>query len=111
MILRSNIIDGMNQCEIGRVAAFFFLSISAYHRHIDNVYFPSVVNQCCRKFVQAYIAVCAVGTVISLYVYDTESFAPILIHAGLHYATITDIDGEFYDGFTPRALSSQYWVF
>jgi len=27
----------------------------------------------------------------SLYVYDTESVPPILVHAGLHYAAITDI--------------------
>ncbi|KAM0881971.1 hypothetical protein ACQ4PT_032600 [Festuca glaucescens] len=38
-----------------------------------------------------YRAVFAVATFNSLYVYDTESAAPILIHAGLHYAAITDI--------------------
>ena len=38
-----------------------------------------------------YRVVFAVATLNSLYVYDTESVAPILIHAGLHYAAITDI--------------------
>ena len=38
-----------------------------------------------------YRVVFAVATFNSLYVYDTESVAPILIHAGLHYAAITDI--------------------
>ncbi|CAM0910663.1 unnamed protein product [Alopecurus aequalis] len=38
-----------------------------------------------------YRAVFAVATFNSLYVYDTESAAPIMIHAGLHYAAITDI--------------------
>ncbi|KQJ94798.1 chromatin assembly factor 1 subunit FAS2 homolog [Brachypodium distachyon] len=38
-----------------------------------------------------YRAVFAVATLNSLYVYDTESAAPILIHAGLHYAAITDV--------------------
>ncbi|KAF8668481.1 hypothetical protein HU200_052299 [Digitaria exilis] len=38
-----------------------------------------------------YRVVFAVATLNSLYVYDTESIPPILIHAGLHYAAITDI--------------------
>ncbi|XP_062192832.1 chromatin assembly factor 1 subunit FAS2 homolog [Phragmites australis] len=38
-----------------------------------------------------YRVVFAVATLNSLYVYDTESVPPILIHAGLHYAAITDI--------------------
>ncbi|EAZ05333.1 hypothetical protein OsI_27538 [Oryza sativa Indica Group] len=38
-----------------------------------------------------YRVIFAVATLNSLYVYDTESVAPILIHAGLHYAAITDI--------------------
>ncbi|KAL5220525.1 hypothetical protein ABZP36_025238 [Zizania latifolia] len=38
-----------------------------------------------------YRVIFAVATLDSLYVYDTESVAPILIHAGLHYAAITDI--------------------
>jgi chromatin assembly factor 1 subunit B len=38
-----------------------------------------------------YRVVFAVATMNSLYVYDTESIPPILIHAGLHYAAITDI--------------------
>ncbi|XP_021899842.1 chromatin assembly factor 1 subunit FAS2-like, partial [Carica papaya] len=38
-----------------------------------------------------YRIVFAVATLNSVYVYDTESVAPILILAGLHYAPITDI--------------------
>jgi hypothetical protein len=38
-----------------------------------------------------YRVVFAVATMNSVYVYDTESIPPILIHAGLHYAAITDI--------------------
>ncbi|MQL68949.1 hypothetical protein Taro_001240 [Colocasia esculenta] len=38
-----------------------------------------------------YRVVFAVATLNSLYVYDTESSAPIAILAGLHYAAITDI--------------------
>jgi hypothetical protein len=38
-----------------------------------------------------YRVVFAVATLNSLYVYDTESVPPILVHAGLHYAAITDI--------------------
>ncbi|KAK3120821.1 hypothetical protein QOZ80_8BG0642180 [Eleusine coracana subsp. coracana] len=38
-----------------------------------------------------YRIIFAVATLNSLYVYDTESIPPILIHAGLHYAAITDI--------------------
>lgn len=33
----------------------------------------------------------AVATLDSLYIYDTQSVAPIAILAGLHYAAITDI--------------------
>jgi chromatin assembly factor 1 subunit B len=38
-----------------------------------------------------YRVVFAVATLNSLYVYDTESVPPILVHAGPHYAAITDI--------------------
>jgi hypothetical protein len=31
------------------------------------------------------------ATLNSLYIYDTESVAPIAVFAGLHYAAITDI--------------------
>ncbi|GMH06710.1 hypothetical protein Nepgr_008550 [Nepenthes gracilis] len=38
-----------------------------------------------------YRLIFAVATLNSLYIYDTESIAPIAIMAGLHYAAITDI--------------------
>ncbi|CAO2827704.1 unnamed protein product [Amaranthus hypochondriacus] len=52
-----------------------------------------------------YRLIFAVATLNSLYIYDTESVAPLAILAGLHYAAITDIawspDGKYL------ALSSQ----
>ncbi|XP_021713903.1 chromatin assembly factor 1 subunit FAS2-like [Chenopodium quinoa] len=52
-----------------------------------------------------YRLIFAVVTLNSLYIYDTESVAPLAILAGLHYAAITDIawspDGKYL------ALSSQ----
>ncbi|KAL9270786.1 Chromatin assembly factor 1 subunit FAS2-like protein [Drosera capensis] len=38
-----------------------------------------------------YRLIFAVATLNSLYIYDTESMAPIVIMAGLHYAAITDM--------------------
>ncbi|KAL4183937.1 hypothetical protein AMTRI_Chr11g157560 [Amborella trichopoda] len=38
-----------------------------------------------------YRIIFAVATLNSLYIYDTESVAPVAILAGLHYAAITDI--------------------
>ncbi|GAB2280747.1 3-oxoacyl-[acyl-carrier-protein] synthase [Dionaea muscipula] len=38
-----------------------------------------------------YRLIFAVATLNSLYIYDTESIAPVVIMAGLHYAAITDI--------------------
>ncbi|KAJ3681451.1 hypothetical protein LUZ60_015940 [Juncus effusus] len=38
-----------------------------------------------------YRVIFAVATLNSLYIYDTQSLAPIAIFAGLHYAAITDI--------------------
>lgn len=52
------------------------------------LYYGTVAN-CFFKL--PYRVIFAVATLNSLYVYDTESVAPILIHAGLHYAAITDI--------------------
>lgn len=52
-----------------------------------------------------YRLIFAVATLNSLYIYDTESVAPLAIFAGLHYSAITDIawslDGKYL------ALSSQ----
>ncbi|KAI4385205.1 hypothetical protein MLD38_003258 [Melastoma candidum] len=52
-----------------------------------------------------YRLIFALATLNSLYIYDTESVAPIVIMAGIHYASITDIawspDAQFL------ALSSQ----
>ncbi|XP_058097318.1 chromatin assembly factor 1 subunit FAS2 isoform X2 [Magnolia sinica] len=42
-------------------------------------------------FKMPYRVVFALATLNSLYIYDTESVAPIAILAGLHYAAITDI--------------------
>ena len=50
-----------------------------------------IVNFADGFFKLPYRVVFAVATLNSLYVYDTESLPPILIHAGLHYAAITDI--------------------
>ncbi|XVE86554.1 hypothetical protein DITRI_Ditri18aG0042500 [Diplodiscus trichospermus] len=52
-----------------------------------------------------YRLVFAVATLNSLYIYDTESVAPIAILAGLHYAAITDIAWSYDARFL--AVSSQ----
>ncbi|KAL9249649.1 Chromatin assembly factor 1 subunit FAS2-like protein [Drosera capensis] len=52
-----------------------------------------------------YRLIFAVATLNSLYIYDTESMAPIVIMAGLHYAAVTDI--AWSPGAKFLALSSQ----
>lgn len=50
-------------------------------------------NECAAAtfFKLPYRIIFAVATLNSLYIYDTESMAPIVVYAGLHYAAITDI--------------------
>lgn len=49
-------------------------------------------NECPATFFKLpYRIIFAVATLNSLYIYDTESVAPIALFAGLHYAAITDI--------------------
>ncbi|KAL3646996.1 hypothetical protein CASFOL_009168 [Castilleja foliolosa] len=57
--------------------------------------YASWCQQTCRSsasfFNLPYRYIFAVATLNSLYVYDTESIQPIVIVAGVHYASITDI--------------------
>ncbi|XP_078153036.1 transducin/WD40 repeat-like superfamily protein isoform X1 [Carex rostrata] len=48
-------------------------------------------NSAATFFKLPYRIIFAVATLNSLYIYDTESMAPIVVYAGLHYAAITDI--------------------
>ncbi|KAL9229652.1 hypothetical protein vseg_005097 [Gypsophila vaccaria] len=52
-----------------------------------------------------YRLIFAVATLNSLYIYDTESVAPLAVLAGLHYAAITDVAWSPNGNFL--ALSSQ----